>query len=273
MGFLGKNVGGWLVAGLLLLGTVAAFAQDATELAKATQNPVADLTTVPVQFNFTSGGDLGERTQSLHNVQPVFPLPLSESWNLIARTIVPFLDIPLPDSAGSRENGIGDIQAQLFFTPAKTGAIIWGLGPVISFPTATNDAAATGEFALGPTAVVLKNVGPWVLGGLANNLWHIGGDGTNPDINAFTLQPFINYNLARGWSLSTSPIITANWSAPHGEEWTVPMGLGVAKVSTIGKQAVNLGLQYYNNVERPSGTGEHQTRFVFALLFPRTATK
>ncbi len=265
-----------LVLGILALtSTPGAAAQEgeelqtqASELAKQTQNPVADLTTIPLQFNFTSGGDLDDRTLSLFNFQPVFPLPVNANWHVIARMIVPVLDIPLPD--GSRSDGIGDIQGQFFFTPRNGGGITWGLGPVLSLPTATNDAVRTGEFGIGPTAVVVKMTGPWVLGGLANNVWRIAGETEDPDLNQFTLQPFINYNLPRAWSLSTAPIITANWSAPEDQEWTVPLGLGIAKVAAIGKVPINLGLQYYNNVERPDGTGEHTVRLVWAFLFPQT---
>ena len=244
-----------------------------TDLAKATQNPVADLTTIPFQFNFTSGGPLEDRTFYNLNIQPVMPLKVNDEWNLIARTIVPYLSISVPGDTTlgipeRRETGIGDIQEQLFLTPAKAGGLIWGLGPVLSFPTATNEAARTGDWAIGPTAVALKMTGPWVVGALANQLWTVSGDDIGEDVSQLLVQPFINYNLARGWALSTAPVITANWAAPDGEQWTVPIGLGISKVSAIGKQPVNLGLQYYHNAERPSSTGEDTIRFVFALLYP-----
>ena len=35
---------------------------DAAELAKQTQNPVADLIALPFQFNFNNGGDFADRT-------------------------------------------------------------------------------------------------------------------------------------------------------------------------------------------------------------------
>lgn len=89
------------------------------------------------------------------------------------------------------------------------------------------------------------------------------------DLNQTLIQPFINYNMGNGWALSTAPIITANWSAPDGDEWTIPLGLGITKTTRIGMRPVNLGIQYYNNVERPPGSGENQLRMVFQLLYPR----
>ena len=264
----------FLCGALFVLGAAAGSAQDkaapdkeSTALAKATQNPVADLVTIPAQFNFFSGGDLSAQTLTQFLVQPVMPLVINEKWNVIARTIVPFVSVPLP--GGQRSAGIADIQEQLYFTPAKPGKIIWGIGPLLSLPTATNTLLATGQLALGPTAVILAMPGPWVVGALANNIWRISGNDQTTEINQFFLQPFINYNLARGWAISTAPAITANWSAPSGEEWTLPVGLGISKIDRIGSRPVNLGLQYYHLAEHPSGAADEQWRFVFALLYPR----
>jgi hypothetical protein len=183
---------------------------------------------------------------------------------LIARTIVPYLDIP-GAGATKRVKGIGDIQQQFFFTPAKTGAIVIGVGPMFSLPTATNDLSKTGDWATGPAIVVLKMTGPFVLGGLLTQLWTFAPDDTGPHVNLMTFQPFVNYNLADGWA---SPIVTANWAAPSDETWTVPVGLGVSKVTMIGKQRVNLSLAYYNNVEKPSTAGQSQLRLQVSFLFP-----
>jgi hypothetical protein len=244
----------------------AEIAAKATALAKQTQNPVADLATVPIQFNWNTGGGLGDQTLQVINVQPVFPLSLDDDWLLISRTIVPMVNAPLP--FGDRSTGIGDIQEQLYLTPAKPGTVTYGFGPILSFPTATNDVLTTGQFALGPTFVILTMPGKWVIGAVVNNLWRIGGSDNTTAINSFFAQPFINYNLKRGWAISTSPAITADWNAPSGQEWTVPLGLGVSKVDRIGKQPVNLSLQYYHNVVRPDNGPADVVRMVFALLYP-----
>lgn len=251
---------------LAVLLPATARGQDATDLAKQTQNPVADLATVPLQFNFNSGGDLGDGTQMVFNFQPVVPLKMTHSVNIIWRTIVPYVSQPL--AGGGHASGIGDIQTQIFFTPARSGGIVWGIGPILQFPSATNDVLRTGEWAVGPTAVIVKNAGPFVLGALANQLWHFAGVDDDPKVNQFLLQPFINYNFKGGWSLAFAPIITANWSADSGDEWTVPLGIGVSKVTAIGRQPVSLSMQYYHNIERPTGSGANTLRLAWAFLFP-----
>jgi hypothetical protein len=191
---------------------------------------------------------------------------LNSNWNLIARTIVPFIGIPTAPT--ERVQGIGDIQMQLFFTPAESGELIWGAGPVVSLPVATNELARTGDWGLGPTVVALKMAGPWVFGAVANQIFTVAGDDDGTEINQFLIQPFLNYNLQRGWAISTGPVITANWEADDDNVWTVPLGLGFSKVHMIGKTPVNLVFQYYRNVVRPETTGDNTVRLAAVLMFP-----
>src|SRR5262249_32472996 len=146
-------------------GAAAASAgQDAVALSKKTQNPVADLVALPFQFNFNNGGGLRDQTQMVLNFQPVIPIHLGSKVNLIARSVIPILSTP--DGSGRRDRGLGDIQEQLYFAPAKEGLFTWGLGPVFSFPTATVPAATTGSWGLGPGGLFVVTAGPFVVGGL-----------------------------------------------------------------------------------------------------------
>jgi len=239
--------------------------QSEDQLAKASQNPIADLTSFPLQWNYSSGGGLRSRTALLLNVQPVMPLVLNKEWLLVSRTVVPYVSVPLP--TGTRRTGVGDIQEQVYFTQRKSSDFIWGAGPIFSIPSATNDAVRTGQYALGPTGVALYSKDRWVVGAVANQLWRVGGDNFGKDINQFLIQPFINFNIPSGWSITTAPIITADWEA-RDDKWTVPIGIGVGKVSAIGKQPVSMGMQYYHNVAHPDLAGSETFRFFFTLLYP-----
>jgi len=240
-------------------------------LAKAAQNPVANMVSLPLQWNFTTGGGLDSSSALVLNVQPVIPLPIGERWLIVSRTVVPFVSLPLP--TGGQSGGIADIQEQAYFTKAKPGKITWAVGPILSFPTATNRLARTGQWGLGPGVVALTMPGPWVIGVLANNIWRIGGEAHGEALNTFTMQPFINFNLPRAWAISTAPLITSNWSAPEGERWTVPIGVGVSKVTHIVEQPLNLGLQYYHDVEHPRRAGANEVRFFVAALWPTAAAE
>jgi hypothetical protein len=249
--------------------TVPVFAQDESELAKKTQNPVSDLISVPFQnnFNFNVGPD--NDMQYLLNIQPVYPMNLNENWNWIHRLIIPIIDQPELAPGIGDEFGLSDIQYQGYLSPAKSGELIWGIGPVLSFPTASDESLGTEKWSAGPGAVVLTIQGPWVIGVLANNIWSFAGDDDRNNVNQGLLQYFVNYNFPGGLYLTTAPIITANWEADSDDRWTVPFGGGIGKILKIGKLPVNTSATAYYNVEQPDNGAEWQARIQFQFLFPK----
>ncbi len=241
---------------------------EATEdLAKQSQNPIANLVSVPFQSNTNFNAAPFGRAQEVLNIQPVVPMQISADWNVISRTIVPIVSQPSP-TFDSSTNGIGDITQSLFLSPVNSGALIWGAGPVFTVPSATDPILGTGHVLLGPTVVLLTTPGHWVIGVLANNQWSVGGNPLRPAVNSFLAQPFVNYNMAHGWYLTTSPILTANWLATPGQQWTVPIGGGFGRVFKVGDQPVNASLAAYYNVINPTGAPDWQLRASLALLFP-----
>ncbi len=260
---------------LLACWTCTAWAQeDASELAREAQNPVADLISLPFQWNINFETGPLEKTQHILNIQPVLPFKLNKDWNLITRTILPVVSQPpfLPNQ--DREFGIGDVQFSLFFSPVKptAGGWIWGAGLIAQLDTATDDQLGQGKWGLGPTAVALTMRGPWVIGALINHVWDVAGDDDRPDVNRTLIQPFVNYNFPKipGRYLTFSPIITADWEADDsGDRWTIPLGLGIGQVMRWGKQPVNLQVAYYYNVEKPDFGPNQQLRLQLQLLFPK----
>ena len=190
--------------GTAIAQTAAPAPHDVTALAKETQNPVGNVVSVPLQFNFNNGGGLGPETLLNLNVQPAIPFKLTSDWNVISRTIVPINSTPGPD--GSRFSGVGDINQQLFVTPAHPGAVIWGVGPVLSLPTSTATPTTTGTWGMGVGGVIVKMTGPFVFGGLLSQTWPMVDTGGDPKVNLFTFQPFVNFNAKSGqcrWGLAS----------------------------------------------------------------------
>jgi opacity protein-like surface antigen len=242
-------------------------AEPSEGLAKQAQNPIANLVSVPFQSNTNFNTGPFNRPQEVFNIQPVVPMPLNADWILISRTIIPLVSQPNP-ILDSNTNGIGDITQSLFLSPVNSGALIWGAGPVFTIPSASNPILGTGKVLFGPTAVLLTTPGVWVIGVLANNQWSVGGNPLTPAVNAFLVQPFVNYNMPHGWYLTTSPIITANWLAAPGQQWTVPIGGGIGRVFRLGDQPVNASISGYYNAIHPTSTPDWQLRASLALLFP-----
>jgi hypothetical protein len=190
-------------------------AANSTEaLQKATQNPVANLISVPLQDNMNFGVGPYNGTQNVLNIQPVIPMHLTPNWNLINRVILPVAWQPYtgsnPANASLGTFGLGDLNPTVFLSPAHPGKIIWGVGPAFVFPTATDPALGQGKWSIGPSFVVLAQPGHWTLGLLANNVWSFAGESNRPSVNQFLAQYFVNYNLSGGWYLTSAPIITAN---------------------------------------------------------------
>lgn len=203
------------------------------------------------------------------NIQPVIPINLARNWNLITRTIAPVIYQPDVTSRSGGEFGLGDINLTLFLSPAKSGKLIWGIGPIVSLPTATDKTLGTDKWAAGPSVVLLTMPGPWVLGVLANNIWSFAGDNDRPDVNQLLLQYFINYNFEGGWYLTSAPINTANWEADNDNRWTIPIGGGGGKVFRVGKQPLNFQTQAFYNVEKPDLGPEWSLRVQLQFLFPK----
>ena len=242
-------------------------AADEESLAAAAQNPVADLVSLPFQNNTNFDVGPAERTQNVLNIQPVAPFKLNESWNLITRTILPVISQPAPGN--DRTDGLGDLNFTGFISPRQPGRVIWGAGPALVFPTATDDVLGSEKWSAGPSIVILTMPGSWVLGALVSNVWSVAGEDERADVNSFLLQYFINYNYPSGWYLTSAPIITANWEAPSGQEWTVPFGGGFGRVFRIGKRPVNASAQAFYNVEAPDSGANWSLRVQLQLLFPR----
>lgn len=257
-------------------GILSAGESETAELARAVQNPVADMISVPFQNNTNFNFGPRERTQNVLNIQPVIPVDLNEDWLMITRTIIPVVSQPsLSKGDDGRKNGLGDTVFSAFFSPKDQarwlgGRWLWGVGPALLLPTSTDDRLGPGEWGAGPSAVFLTMPGDWVIGSLFSNVWSFSHDDDEDKVNLFTWQPFVNYNLDRGWYLTTSPVITANWEANSNNTWTIPVGGGVGRIMRFGRQPVNLSLTGFYNVEKPDDFGpEWSIRFTLQLLFPR----
>jgi hypothetical protein len=256
---------------ILIFTTCITYGQDASnsDLAKQAQNPVANLISLPLQnnTNFSIGPD--DETQNILNIQPVWPVSINDDWNLITRTILPVVSQPNILTGGDgRINGLGDTTFTGFFSPKDSGKLIWGAGPVFLIPTATDDALGSDKWGAGASVVLLTMPGKWVVGSLFSNVWSFAGSG-DQDVNLFTWQYFINYNLPNKWYLTSAPIITANWEADSDNTWTVPFGGGIGKIFNIGKQPMNGQISAYYNVEKPELGPDWQLRIQLQFLFPK----
>ena len=249
-------------------------AKEEGSLAKAAQNPIASLISLPIQWNSTPSTQWApnvtvpsadpslppvrtnfkaNQTQNVVNVQPVIPFKVSDGLTLVTRTIVPFISQPGP--RGTSIQSLGDINPSVFFVPTLKGNFTVGVGPTVVIPSATDNRLSSKRWSAGPTGVLVYTKGPIVAGGLINNIWSFAGE-DGRDVNKMLIQPFLNYNLPKGWYLTSSPIITANWNQAENKGWTVPVGAGFGRVFVLGTQPVNASLSAYYNAVKPEVAGQ-----------------
>ncbi|WP_242157205.1 transporter [Aestuariivivens sediminis] len=249
---------------ILLIGLISNAQLSEEELAKIAQDPIANIISVPFQNNMTFGIGPYDRTSNVTNIQPVIPMA---NGKIIARVILPIVNQPNIFSESGNFKGIGDVNLSVFYT--KKGKVSWGLGPVMNIPTA-GDNLGIKEWGAGPSLVGVIKPSNWVIGMLINNVWSLESHNS-----AFTIQPFVNYNLPKGYYLSTSPKVVANWKADSDNRWTIPMGMGVGKlVKPKGFLPFNIQVGADYLIESPElNGGSWMLKFSFTALIPKAIFK
>jgi hypothetical protein len=237
------------------------------EISKKLQNPVASMISVPVQINYDQNiGVFDQGDKWVTNIQPVIPISLNKDWNIISRTILPVIS---QDFGAFSESGIGDIVQSVFFSPVEptSSGWIWGAGPVLLLPTASEDLLGQDNWGVGPTAVALKQENGWTYGGLMNHIWGFGSDSDHNDVNATFIQPFVSFSWPTATTLGANMEVTLDW---ENDVQLVPLNVTVSQVLKLGNQvfSAQAGVRYWLSSpdSGPEGVG---FRMQLTWLIPR----
>ena len=238
--------------------TAAEEAEKANELARMLANPVANLWSLTFQFNNY------ELTNAKYNAnlnfQPVMPVSLTKDWNLITRPVIQIYNsVPYTTPSGQTERTthFGDWTQLELLSPANSEPWLLGAGPTFIFPTAGSPYTGQGKWQAGPAVVVAYMTKKFVVGVFPQQWWSFAGDPSRPETSQMNIQPIAALFFDGGWSVGYSGNITANWKASGAaNQWTVPLGLAVGKVTKFGRLPVKIAPAVQYMVSQPGPVGQ-----------------
>ena len=241
-------------------------AAAASDLAAKLANPVADLISVPFQFNWSRGiGQDGKGELYDLVFQPVVPLNLNKDWNYIVRPVV---TLGVQNNVdGYSGSGAGPVLLETFLSPNTNSKFVWGVGPVLSTPALSGNRWGTAQTGAGVSAVALYAGKPWTVGVLAYQTWNVGGSAVAGTANNTFWQPFVAYVTPNAWTFSLNTQSSFNWDSRRSDN---PMNFAVSKLTHIGKMPVSfeLGGRYYLS-SVPGGPSGWGARAGITFILPK----
>nr|WP_219826131.1 hypothetical protein [Scandinavium goeteborgense] len=250
------------------MATNALAADNSAELAKKLNNPISNLISVPFQYDYDKDVGSSKGSRNLLNIQPVMPIDFSDDAIIISRTIIPVVSERNVTPDSGIQTAVGDITQSFWYSPKKktSNGYIWGLGPVLTIPTGSS--LSSKSWGAGPTAIVLKQQGPWTYGALVNHIWDYAGKSNRTHTSQTLLQPFASYTWPTATSLVMNTESTYDW---RESEWSVPVNLMVNQVVKVGGQIMQFGtgVRYWAVSDDDHGPAGWGLRLNVTFLFPQ----
>jgi hypothetical protein len=228
-------------------------------------NPIADLVSIPFQYNLNFDYGPDRLAQQVLNIEPIIPASLGDGHTLINRIVVPFEVNPVLGAKSASQLGLGDVNPQFYYVPHQ-GPVMFGYGPTFVAPTGAGE-LGEGKWSVGPDAILVITERSRVYGLLVNNVWSVAGDDARAAVNQGFLQAYAHFALSHGLGVGMESTTTVNWNAPGTNKWLVPFGPTAAQIVPLGSgmNGQIVGGAFWNAV-RPQGGGTFTGRLQFTIL-------
>ena len=260
------------------------------EIALELSNPVTALRSLAIDIQYrTFQGDF-PGSDDKTSIRTVFtsswPFKLSNGKNILLRATIPInSDEPIWTPLGrpwehyadylirqsptitattgqfvSGHDHLDDIGIDISYGGVNENGFISLLGLASIFPTSDDGSASRAQWLLGPE-IALGQVTSWGLfGARAKHLTTISGeglwDGEGPwETNETSVKIFFAHALGNGWQIESNPTILYDWEAVSGNEWSVPIGVGVSKTIMAGSFPMKFAFEVQNFVVSPDRFG------------------
>lgn len=264
-----------IVIALLFICPTSSMAQG-SNIARDLANPFSSLWSIVNQINIDQikGGLIREsQTEFNWNFQPVMPIPLTDSFNLVNRPVFSYYKTPYFDLTGgigystyfenrywdptggiSYASGLGDTIFASLIVPNKSEGIIYGLGVTFIAPTASDSThIGQGLWQAGPAAGLFYVSKQFVAGVFPQHWQSVSGASfEHPGTRHSNIQYGISYLPTPELTIASSANILADWTKDEANRWTVPLSIGASYLFTFGKLPVSIGINYQWVVRRPA---------------------
>ena len=243
---------------------------DKVGIAKKLANPIANMISVPLQYEFSRGvgRNQGGSEQTLL-FQPVMPINLGGGDTFIVRPIVAGVrEVSVQGASGQPYSGYGiaNVTIESFYAPNTNSSWIWGVGPYAVSPSGNSGKFGSQQTGAGVTGVVLNRHGPWTYGLLGYQSWEVGGNPAFGTQNNLYGQTFLAYTNKEALTISANMEALYNYDTRRTSN---PLYVGASKLTVIGGVpfSFSAGPMYYvsNTPGGPSGWGARATATVVIL--------
>jgi hypothetical protein len=232
------------------------------DLVKAANAPLSDVFQLRVQDAYAPEFRGVSGAGNAVTIGVTMPLP---KYRLLPFPQLSLLTVPAAITTPDGATGFGDVRFLDIAVLDAGHAILWGVGPTLVFPSATEVTMGQEKWQAGPAAAIAYVPKRWSLGVLAQNPISFAGDPDRADVNEMILQPFATYKLSKGWFVRTQPRMIFNWES---RKQLIPLDLGVGRVFQIAGQYVSCFVEPSWNIAHDGPAPKYAITFGATFLYP-----
>ena len=212
---------------------------DAAAVAQA-NNPLANMKAL--NFHNYYMGELTGSDKSADQlwVRYVQPFSLGET-NWLLRASLPVNSFPVGPK-GATKRGLGDFNIlAVYLMDVGIPAVSFGVGPVLTLPTATEEQLGSKKYSAGIANVLFDARSRLFQYGYLFTWQHsFAGDADRDTVNMAAFQPFALLQLGGGTYLRSVGIWYYDFEQ---EKYSIPIGLGVGQVIKMKKTVFNIFIE------------------------------
>ncbi|MFQ5356699.1 MAG: hypothetical protein ACE5DY_09505, partial [Mariprofundaceae bacterium] len=236
-------------------------------VAAQANNPLANMKAFNLQNYYI--GKLTGSGDSANQFWMRYAQPFSlGKTNWLMRASLPINSFPTPNKAnGNWKTGIGDFNVfAAWLVPGNNPAVSFGIGPLLTAPTATDKTLGSEKWSAG-FANVLFNANSKIFqyGYLLTWQHSFAGNSNRKVVNLGAFQPFGMLQLGKGHYLRSTGIWAYNF---ENDNYSIPIGLGYGKVFKVGDVVYNAFVEpQFSVADRGPGQPKWQIFFGFNMQF------